>query len=137
MEQTLAIIKPDAFAAGHTGKIIDRVLAEGFAIRGLKKMWLSSDEVAGFYYVHQDKPFFADLVAFMSSGPVVALVLEREEAILGWRDLMGPTNPAAGEEGALRRQFGTELSRNAVHGSDSPESSAFEIAYFFSGIELH
>lgn len=136
MEQTFAIIKPDAFAAGHTGKILDRILAEGYQIVGMKKLWMSSQEAGGFYYVHKERPFFDDLCSFMSSGPCVALVLAKENAILDWRALMGATNPADAEEGTLRKEFGTELSRNATHGSDAPETAAFEIGYFFSGLEL-
>ncbi len=136
MEQTFAIIKPDAFSAGHTGKIIDRLIQEGFRIVGMKKLWMSPDEAGGFYYVHKERPFFGDLCEFMSSGPCIAMVLERENAILGWRELMGATNPADAAEGTLRKEFGTELSRNATHGSDAPETAAFEIGYFFSGLEL-
>lgn len=136
MERTFAIIKPDAFAAGHTGKIIDRIIDNDFRIVGLKKLWMSADEAGGFYYVHRERPFFGDLTGFMSSGPCVALVLEKDNAVRAWRDLMGPTNPADAAPGTLRKDFGTELSRNAVHGSDAPESAAFEIGYFFSGLEL-
>lgn len=136
MEQTFAIIKPDAFSAGHTGKIIDRLIQEGFRIVGMKKLWMSPDEAGGFYYVHKERPFFGDLCEFMSSGPCLAMVLERENAILGWREVMGATNPADAAEGTLRKEFGTELSRNATHGSDAPETAAFEIGYFFSGLEL-
>ena len=136
MEQTFAMIKPDAFAAGHTGKIIDRILHSGFRIVGLKKLWLSAAEAGGFYDVHKERPFFGELTDFMSSGPCVALVLEKDNAIRAWRELMGPTNPADAAPGTLRKDFGTELSRNAIHGSDAPETAAFEIGYFFSGLEL-
>lgn len=136
MERTLAIIKPDAFASGHTGKIIDRILAEGFRIRGMKKIWLTAETAGDFYHVHRDKPFFADLAGFMSSGPSVALVLEREEAILGWRELMGATNPANAAEGTIRKDFALSIGENSVHGSDAPETAAEEIAFFFSGLEL-
>ena len=136
MEQTFAMIKPDAFAAGHTGKILDRILAEGYQIVGLKKLWMSAAEAGGFYAVHKDRPFFGDLCSFMSSGPCIAMVLTKDNAILDWRTLMGATNPAEAGEGTLRKEFGTELSRNATHGSDAPETAAFEIGYFFSGLEL-
>lgn len=136
MERTFAIIKPDAFKAGNGGKIIDRIYEEGFAIVGLKKLYLSKVEAEGFYYVHKDKPFFDELTEFMSSGPCIVMVLEAQGAIQKWRDLMGATNPEDAAEGTLRRQFGTFVGENATHGSDAPETAAFEISYFFSGLEL-
>lgn len=136
MEKTLAIVKPDAFAAGYAGRIVARIYEEGFRVVGMKKLHLSEKQAAGFYYVHADKPFFDDLKGFMSSGPCVVLVLEADGAIRKWRDLMGATNPADAAAGSLRKEFGTSLGRNAVHGSDAPETAAFEIGYFFSGLEL-
>jgi len=136
MERTFAIVKPDAFAAGHAGRILARIYEEGFCIIGMKKLNLSEAQAAGFYYVHKDRPFFVDLKGFMSSGPCIALVLEAEGAIRKWRDLMGATNPADAGEGTLRKEFGTSLGRNAVHGSDAAETAAFEVGYFFSGMEL-
>jgi nucleoside-diphosphate kinase len=135
-EKTFAIIKPDAFAAGHAGKILQRIYAEGFNVIGMKKLYMSKVEAEGFYYVHKDRPFFGELTDFMSSGPCVVMVLEAEGAIKKWRDLMGATNPAEAEEGTLRKEFGTNIGENATHGSDAPETAAFEIPYFFSGLEL-
>lgn len=136
MERTFAIIKPDAFKAANAGKIIARIYEEGFKIIGLKKLYLSKIEAEGFYYVHKERPFFDELTDFMSSGPCVVMVLEAEGAIKKWRDLMGATDPKEAEEGTLRRQFGTFVGENATHGSDAPETAAFEISYFFSGLEL-
>ena len=120
MERTFAIIKPNAFADGNSGKIISRIYEEGFKIVGLKKLYLSQVEAEGFYYVHKERPFFGELTEFMSSGPCVVMVLEADNAILKWRDLMGATNPADAAEGTLRRQFGASLGENATHGSDAP-----------------
>ncbi|EKD40409.1 MAG: Nucleoside diphosphate kinase [uncultured bacterium] len=136
MERTFAIIKPNAFADGNSGKILKRIYEEGFKVVGLKKLYLSRVEAEGFYYVHKERPFFAELTEFMSSGPCIAMVLEAENAIQKWRDLMGATNPAQAAEGTLRREFGTSVGENATHGSDAPETAAFEMGYFFSGLEL-
>jgi len=136
MERTFAIIKPNAFADGNSGKIISHIYEEGFKVVGLKKLYLSKVEAEGFYYVHKDRPFFGELTDFMSSGPCVVMVLEADNAIQKWRDLMGATNPADAAEGTLRRQFGASLGENATHGSDAPETAAFEVSYFFSGLEL-
>jgi len=136
MEQTFAIIKPDAFAAGNAGKILTRIYAEGFKVVGLKKLYMSKVEAEGFYYVHRERPFFGELTEFMSSGPCVVMVLEAPGAIKKWRDLMGATNPAQAEAGTLRKEFGVSIGENATHGSDAPETAAFEIPYFFSGLEL-
>ena len=136
MERTFAIIKPDAFAAGHAGKILSRIYAEGFTVVGLKKLYLSKIEAEGFYFVHKSRPFFGELTEFMSSGPCIVMVLQAEGAIKKWRDLMGATNPGDAAEGTLRREFGTSVGENATHGSDAPETAAFEIGYFFSGLEL-
>ena len=136
MERTFAIIKPDAFAAGNAGKIIARIYEEGFRVVGLKKLYLSKVEAEGFYHVHRERPFFDELTDFMSSGPCIVMVLEAEGAIKKWRDLMGATNPAEAAEGSLRKEFGSSVGENATHGSDAPETAAFEIGYFFSGLEL-
>lgn len=136
MERTFAIIKPDAFKAGNAGKILERIYREGFKVIGLKKLYLSKVEAEGFYYVHRERPFFDELTDFMSSGPCIVMVLEAGGAIKKWRDLMGATNPAEAAEGSLRKEFGSSVGENATHGSDAPETAAFEIAYFFSGLEL-
>jgi nucleoside-diphosphate kinase len=136
MERTFAIIKPDAVAAGNTGKVIDRILAEGFAILGMRMVRLTKAEAEGFYHVHRERPFFSGLTDFMSSGPIVVLALEAPDAIRRWRDVMGPTDPAKAGPGTLRREFGTSIERNATHGSDAPETAAFELGYFFRGVEL-
>jgi len=136
MERTFAIIKPDAFAAGSAGKILARIYAEGFNVVGMKKLYMSQVEAEGFYYVHKERPFFGELTEFMSSGPCVVLALEAEGAILKWRDLMGATNPTEAAEGTLRKEFGSNIGENATHGSDAPETAAFELSYFFSGLEL-
>lgn len=136
MEKTFAIIKPDAFAAGNGGKILARIYEEGFKVIGLKKLYLSKKEAEGFYYVHREHPFFAELTDFMSSGPCIVMVLEAEGAIKKWRDLMGATDPAEAAEGTLRKEFGTFVGENATHGSDAPETATFEISYFFAGLEL-
>ncbi|MDO5673579.1 MAG: nucleoside-diphosphate kinase [bacterium] len=136
MERTFAIIKPNAFQADNAGKILSRIYAEGFKVVGMKKLYLSKKEAEGFYYVHKSRPFFGELTDFMSSGPCIVMVLEAEDAIKKWRDLMGATNPAEAAEGTLRKEFGDSLEANATHGSDAPETAAFEIGYFFSGLEL-
>lgn len=136
MEQTFAIIKPDAFAAGSAGKILARIYSEGFKVIGLKKLYMSKVEAEGFYYVHKERPFFGELTEFMSSGPCIVMALEADGAIKKWRDLMGATNPAEADDGTLRKEFGSNIGENATHGSDAPETAAFEIPYFFSGLEL-
>lgn len=136
MERTFAIIKPDAFAAGNAGKILARIYQEGFKVVGLKKLYLSKIEAEGFYHVHRERPFFDELTDFMSSGPCLVMVLEAAQAIKKWRDLMGATDPAEAAEGTLRKEFGTFVGENATHGSDAPETAAFEISYFFAGLEL-
>ncbi len=133
---TFGIIKPDAVGAGHTGNIIQRINDAGFKLRALKMMHMSLREAEGFYAVHRERPFFAGLTEFMSSAPCVVMVLEKEGAVKAWRDLMGATDPAKADEGTLRKDFGGSLGENAVHGSDSDENAAIEIAYFFSQIEL-
>lgn len=136
MERTFAIIKPDAVERNIVGKVLGKVEAEGFRIVGMKKIQLSKKEAEGFYYVHSERPFFGDLCSFMSRSPVVVLVLERENAIAKWREVMGATNPANADAGTIRKEFGLGIEENTVHGSDSPESAAFEIPYFFSQLEL-
>jgi nucleoside-diphosphate kinase len=136
MERTLAIIKPDAVADGHAGKILDRILAEGFAIRAMKLVHLTQREAEGFYAVHRERPFFGELTAFMSSAPCIPLVLEREDAVAKWREVIGATNPANAAEGTIRRAFARSMGENAVHGSDSPENGVKEGRYFFAEHEI-
>jgi len=131
MERTLAIIKPDSVKKNVIGKIIDRIEAEGFRIREMRLVHLSRDEAASFYVVHKERNFYEDLIAFMSSGDSVVLLLERENAIAHWRNVMGATDPAKAVPGTLRREFGFSIERNAVHGSDARETAATEIAFFF------
>jgi nucleoside-diphosphate kinase len=136
MERTFAIIKPDAVASRKAGKILARIEEAGFSIRGMRLQHLSRSEAEGFYAVHKERPFFGELTEFMSSGPCVLLCLEAPDAIKKWRDTMGPTDPAKAEPGTLRRDFGESIGRNATHGSDAPETAAFELGYFFRGMEL-
>ena len=133
---TFGIIKPDAVAKGHSGKIIDRILSNGFKIRGMKLIHQSLKDAQGFYAVHAERPFFGELTEFMSSGACVVLALEKENAVKAWRDLMGATNPSEAAEGTLRKEFAASIGENAVHGSDSDENAAIEIGYFFSKLEL-
>ena len=133
---TFGIIKPDAVGAGQTGSIIQRILDSGFKIRGLKLIKMSREQAEGFYAVHRERPFFAGLTEFMSSGPCVVMALEKEGAVKAWRDLMGATDPAKADPGTLRKEFGGSVGENAVHGSDSDENAAIEISYFFSRLEL-
>lgn len=133
---TFGIIKPDAVRAGKTGYIIQRILDDGFELRGLKLIHMTLKEAEGFYAVHRERPFFAGLTEFMSSGPCVVMALEKENAVKSWRDLMGATDPAKAEDGTLRKEFGASVGENAVHGSDSEENAAIEIAYFFSQTEM-
>jgi nucleoside-diphosphate kinase len=136
MERTLAIIKPDAVAAGHTGPIIQRIEADGFQIRAMRLVRLTRADAEGFYAVHRERPFFGQLVDFMASGPAIVLALEAPEAIRQWRTAMGATNPEKADSGTIRKDFGTSIERNATHGSDAAETAAFEIGYFFAGREL-
>ncbi|WP_026839795.1 nucleoside-diphosphate kinase [Citrifermentans bremense] len=136
MERTFAIIKPDAVERNVTGKVLAMIEEGGFKIVGMKKIRLSKCQAEGFYYVHKERPFFGDLCAFMSRGPVIALVLEKENAIADWRGLMGATNPANAEAGTIRKALGVSIEENTVHGSDSPESACYEIPYFFNQLEL-
>jgi nucleoside-diphosphate kinase len=134
--RTFGIIKPDAVRGGKAGAIIQRILDNGFQIRGLKLIHMSRKEAEGFYAVHRERPFFAGLTEFMSSAPCVVMALEKEGAVKAWRDLMGATDPAKADNGTLRKEFGDSVGENAVHGSDSDENAAIEIAYFFSQLEL-
>jgi nucleoside-diphosphate kinase len=136
MQRTFAIIKPDAVNSGHVGPILARITQAGFTIRGMKMVRMSQQQAEGFYAVHRERPFYRSLVTFMTEGPVVVMVLEREDAIAKWRDLMGATNPANAAEGTIRKEFAESIERNAVHGSDAPETAAIEIPFFFSTAEL-
>lgn len=131
MEKTLAIIKPDATQAGHTGEIIKLIELNKFVIKGMKKIQISREQAQQFYAIHSDKPFFGELVDYMISGPVVVMALEKENAIQEWRDLMGATNPAKAAPGTLRRMFGTSIGSNATHGSDAVQTAQNEIKFFF------
>lgn len=136
-QRTLAIIKPDAVERQIAGRILARIEAEGFTVRALRRLHLTRRDAEGFYAVHRQRPFFASLTEFMSSGPVIVLVLEADDAIRKWRTLMGATDPAKADPGTLRREFADSIERNATHGSDAPETAAGEIAYFFAGLDLH
>ncbi|MDY6821522.1 MAG: nucleoside-diphosphate kinase [Deferribacterota bacterium] len=136
MNSTLAIIKPDAFKANYTGKIIDIILKNEFFIKAMKLVKLSEIEAKGFYQVHREKPFFNDLIKFMTSGPSIVMVLEKENAVEEWRALMGETDPKKAKEGTIRALYGHDIEKNAVHGSDSNENAHNEIAYFFPQIDL-
>jgi nucleoside-diphosphate kinase len=135
-ERTFAIIKPDAFRKGYTGRILARIEQEGFTLRGMRLTHLSKREAEGFYAVHRERPFFGELTTFMSSGPCVVMCLEAPGAIKKWRDLMGATDPSKADAGTLRKEFGGSIGENATHGSDAPETAAFELGYFFRGMEL-
>lgn len=134
-ERTLSIIKPDAVAKQHIGDIVKRFESEGLRIAAMRMMHLSRRQAEGFYAVHRERPFFDDLVSFMTSGPVVVMILEGENAIARNREIMGATNPADAAEGTLRKLYAENVERNAVHGSDAPETAQAEIAYFFSRID--
>jgi nucleoside-diphosphate kinase len=136
MERTLAIIKPDAVASRHAGRIIQRIEEAGFQIRAMRMLRLSTREAEGFYAVHRERPFFGSLTTFMSRGPVIVLALEAPDAIRKWRTLMGATDPAKADAGTLRKEFGTSIENNATHGSDAPDTATFEVGYFFPGFEL-
>jgi nucleoside-diphosphate kinase len=136
MERTFAIIKPDAVKNGVIGRILARIEQEGFRIVAMRLQHLSKREAEGFYAIHSDKPFFGGLTDFMSSGPCVVMCLEADGAIKKWRDLMGATDPAKAEPGTMRKEFGASIDNNATHGSDAPETAAFELGYFFRGMEL-
>ena len=137
MERTLAIIKPDAVTARHAGRILERIEQAAFRIVALRMQHLSKAEAQGFYAVHQERPFFGSLTDFMSSAPCIVMCLEAPDAIRRWRVLMGATDPAKADAGTLRKEFGSSIEYNATHGSDAPETAAFELNYFFRGMELH
>ena len=135
-QRTLAIIKPDAVAKKVAGQIIARIEESGLEVVGMKRIQLDEEMARGFYAVHKDRPFFSDLVQFMTSGPVVVLALEGDGAIKRWRDLMGPTNSNEAPAGTMRGDFGTDIERNATHGSDAPETARLEVSYFFNSGEI-
>ena len=136
LQRTLSLIKPDAVEKQKIGAIIERLEAEGFKVVAMKRIHLTLAEARGFYAVHRERPFFKDLTTFMSRGPIVAMVLEREDAIQKYRDVIGATDPAKAAAGTLRKLFGTDVGENALHGSDSPETAQAEVSYFFAGYEL-
>jgi nucleoside-diphosphate kinase len=129
------MIKPDATSKGHTGAILDRILKAGFTIKAMKWTWLSKEKAGAFYAIHKERPFYSDLVAFMSSGPIVAAILEKENAVAEFRKLIGATNPAQADEGTIRKDFAASVGENAVHGSDSDENAIIEANFFFSELE--
>jgi len=135
-ELTLSIIKPDAVAAGHAGEILSILERAGFRIRGMRMLHLTQAQAEGFYAVHREKPFFPALIEFMTEGPVIVMALEREDAIQKLREIMGATNPANAAQGTIRQRFGTAITRNAIHGSDAPETARFELGYFFRALDL-
>jgi nucleoside-diphosphate kinase len=135
-ERTLAIIKPDAVERRLAGRIMQRIEDAGFQIRAMRRVHLSRKDAEGFYAVHRERPFFGSLTAFMASGPAIVMVLEAPDAIRKWRTLMGATDPAKADAGTLRKEFAESIERNATHGSDAAETAAFEIGYFFAGVEL-
>lgn len=137
LERTFGMVKPDAVAKGHLGKILAFIEENGFRIIGLKTHRIAKHEAEAFYTVHKERPFFGGLVSFMTEGPAVVMVLERDNAITKWREIMGATNPANAAEGTIRKNFAENIERNAVHGSDAPETAAVEIPFFFSTSELH
>ncbi len=136
IQQTLAIVKPDGVARNLTGEIIRRIEAAGLRVQALKMMHMTRQQAEGFYAVHRERPFFTSLTSFMSEGPVVLMILGGENAIQKWRDLMGATDPAKAQPGTIRREFGKSIERNTTHGSDAPETAAFETRYFFSEVEI-
>ena len=136
MQRTLAIIKPDAVERQLTGAILQRIESAGFHVRAMRRVHLSRQEAEGFYAVHRERPFFKSLTQFMASGPAIVVVLEAPDAIKKWRTLMGATDPAKADAGTLRKEFAQSIERNATHGSDAPETAAYEIGYFFAGVEL-
>ena len=136
VQRTFSIIKPDAIRKGYAGAILAEIEKAGFQIAGVKKLSLSKSQAQGFYHVHAQRPFFDSLTSFMSAGSIIALVLEKENAIADLRKLMGATNPANAEEGTIRKKFAGSIEENAIHGSDAEETAAFEIGYFFAGLDL-
>lgn len=137
MQKTFTILKPDSVAAGNAGAIISRLEKEGFRIVAMKRVHLTEKQAQGFYYVHKERPFFGSLVKFMSEGPIIPMVLEADNAIEKLRKVMGATDPAKADSGTIRKEFATNIERNAIHGSDGPDTAAFEISYFFSQLEMN
>jgi nucleoside-diphosphate kinase len=137
IERTFSIIKPDAVAAGHAGEILSMIEKAGFRILAMRMTRLNQAQAEGFYAVHRERPFFASLVKFMTEGPIIVMALEREGAIAGLREVMGATNPANAAEGTIRKRFAASIERNAIHGSDAPETARVELAYFFSTVKLN
>jgi nucleoside-diphosphate kinase len=135
-ERTFSIIKPDAVKARQAGQILDRIEKAGFTLVALRQRHLTRAEAEGFYHVHRERPFFGSLTSFMSAGPCVTMVLERDNAIAHLREIMGATDPAKAAPGTIRKDFASSIEANCIHGSDAPETAAFEIGYFFPGIEL-
>ncbi len=135
MQRTLAIIKPDAVKAGHVGAILNEIEKNSFIISGMKMLHLTTQQAEGFYAVHRERPFFKDLVTFMIEGPIITMILEKENAIAEWRRVMGATNPAEADQGTIRKLYGTNIERNAVHGSDAEKTADFETRYFFNATE--
>ena len=133
--RTFTMIKPDAFRKGHSGAILDRIIKEGFSIKAMKMLHLSKDKAGEFYAIHRERPFYGELVEFMSSGPIIAAILEKDNAVESFRKLIGATNPAAAEEATIRKLFASSVGENAIHGSDSDANAAIEAAFFFSGLE--
>ncbi len=136
MQKTLTILKPDTVGAGRAGAVIASIEEAGFRIRAARMLHLTRSQAEGFYAVHRERPFFGDLVAFMTEGPVIVMVLEAEDAVSKLRELMGATDPAKAGDGTIRKRFATNIERNAIHGSDAPETAAVEIAYFFNRLEI-
>lgn len=136
IQRTLAIVKPDGVSRALSGEVIKRIEATGLTIKAMKLIRLSLEQAQGFYAVHKERPFFGSLTEFMSSGPMVVMCLEGEEAIARWREMMGATNYKEAKEGTIRREFATDIEKNVVHGSDAPETAAFEIGYFFNALEI-
>jgi nucleoside-diphosphate kinase len=136
VQRTFSIIKPDAVAAGHAGQIVAAIEKAGFKVKGLRLTRLNDADARAFYAVHRERPFFNGLVQFMTEGPIVVMALEREDAVAKLRELMGATNPANAAEGTIRKQFATNIERNAIHGSDAPETAAAELSFFFTTLDL-
>lgn len=135
-QRTFSIIKPDAYRKGHAGAILADIEKAGFKIVAIKKLSISKEQAEGFYYVHKERPFFGSLTQFMSSGPIIAMVLEKDNAIADLRKLMGATNPAQADAGTIRKKYAESIEANAIHGSDGEDTARFEIGYFFAGYEL-
>jgi nucleoside-diphosphate kinase len=136
MQKTFTILKPDTVSAGKSGAVISELEKAGFRIRAMKMLHLSEAQAQGFYYVHKERPFFSSLVTFMTEGPIVAMVLEADNAIEKLRKTMGATDPAKADPGTIRKQFGSNIERNSIHGSDGPDTAALEISYFFNRLEI-